>query len=275
VWPFESTRSTEALRVGRHAIERWSQTGNSLELVGSQALPAGHKWDAESLASTLQALYPTPSAAEITAVFESVWLPLILVEVGPTLWKPTQIEALLRHRLNLAYGQASIPAAGWELRADHVAGERFALGYGLQFPLKQCFVEAGSCLGLKWAALVPSFSWGLGRLNPSRRWIGRTGWYCWPEQDRMVLARLAANRVVALHPCASFTHDPEQILRAVEIERIRCGTVVSGEPICAATWGLLREVARPKESFSWVSIALPDDGRKHAVAHTAAAKVLL
>ena len=158
MWPFEFLGGRETLRVGRHVIERWVEVAGGLSLASSQSLPEEPRLDTASLASTLQALYPTPSAAAITVVLESIWLPLVLAEVGPALWKPAQVKALMQHRLNLAHGQAVDSASSWDLRVNHLAGERFALGYGLHPSLKQSFVEAGKPLGLKWAALLPSFA---------------------------------------------------------------------------------------------------------------------
>lgn len=258
MWPFDRAHGKEYLRVGRHSMERWVGSPDGLSLTGSCALtvPATPpRLDPQNVESALHALYPAKPRRSITVLLDSVWLPVLLADVGTAPWTAAQVEPLLRHRLHLLQGGQSASAPDWELRVDHRAGDRFALGYGLPLGLKQLFVDVGGALGLRWSSMLPAFAWGLQWLRPARDWAGRSGWWAWPEQDRVLLARIASNRIVVLNAAANSTEDPAQITRMVEIERARSGTQATAEPIAAATWGQARYHAMGLNRLAWLSIA--------------------
>lgn len=255
MWPLDRMSVTEYLRIGRHSVDRWAGSSLTLSLVDSCALPADSGLDADNLLPALRALYPNRPQAVVTVLLESAWLPLLLVEAGPALWTSAQVEPLLRHRLDMIHGTTRASTSGWDLRVDYRPGERFALGYGMPPLLKQALADTGDALGLEWAALLPAFAWGLDRLRPTRHWSGRSGWWVWPEQDRLLVARITSNRVVALNAGASCSDDPAQITHLVDVERLRCGLPASVEPIGAATWAPARFPTNPTDRVGWIAIA--------------------
>lgn len=254
MWPLDRAPAKEYLRIGRHSVERWVGSSPALSLAGSCALPTAER-NVGDLIASIPSLYENKPQGGITVLLESAWLPLLLADVGSALWTTAQVEPLVRHRLNLLYGEQGKPMPAWELRVDYRAGERFALGYGLPVRQKQALAEAGGAMDLQWSAFLPSFAWGLQHLQPARRWPGRCGWWVWPEQDRLLLARIVSNRVVALNAGAAFSEDPAQIARMIDVESMRSGTVAPTGPISAATWTSPRSPAVQVSRLNWVAIA--------------------
>ncbi len=202
----------------------------------------------------IRALYPTQPKMAVVVLLESVWLPLLLAEVGTALWSRAQVEPFLRHRFNALHGDSNSSPSSWALRVDYRPGERCALGYGMPPRLKQSFVDAGNAVGIQWAGLLPAFAWGRQRLKPTRLWHGQSGWLVWPEQDRLLVARIASDSVVALNTGVAFSEDAVQIERAVEVEGIRCGVITATEPVIAATWSPVPISATSTHRFGWALI---------------------
>ena len=96
----------------------------------------------------------------------------------------TQVQALLRHRFGLAYGEPGADVASWTLRTDHRFGDRFALAYALPPAVERVLVECAQSTNRVFAAWYPALAWSLARFAPSRHWPMRLGWWVWPEQDR-------------------------------------------------------------------------------------------
>lgn len=257
MWPFDRLSVREYLRIGPHTVERWSGPVSALALVDRQTLPSTAKPEANDLLPAIRALYPQKPQTAITVLFESAWLPVLLLEAGPALWNSAQVRTLLLHRLQMLYGDRLAVDAGWELRLDYRAGERFALGYGLSLSLKQSLLEVGEVVDLQWAELLPAFAWGLQLLHPARRWPERSGWWVWSEQDRLLIARINANRIVALHTGAAFSEDSAQILHMVAVEGLRAGISVPGDPINAATWSPTLAPLHPTSPLHWLPVVGP------------------
>ena len=269
MWPFERKREQEYLLIGRHALERWSGPATALSLVARQALPEGATLSSTELQSALLLLFPNPPQMKITVLLESAWLPVLLLEVGATLWTPAQVEPLLRHRLHSLYGEPQGMPVDWELRLDYVPGQPFALGYGIPAHLRQSLVAVGQALGLRWAALLPAVGWGFQRLRSAYRARDRMDrsnstnstdksvWWVWPEQDRLLLARMEDQRMVSLHPGLALTDSPASIVRMVAAEAARTGSAVPHAPIRAATWSSGMVAASASDRLEWCSITAP------------------
>lgn len=257
MWPFERKMKQEYLRIGRHTLERWSGPATKLSLVAQQTLPADIALATADLPSLLHNLYSEPPAVGITVLFESAWLPVLLLEVGDTLWTPAQVQPLLRHRLHSLHDNPQGAPTDWELRLDYVAGQRFALGYGMPQQIRLSLAAAAQTLGLRWAAVLPAFGWGLQHLRPvrsMRRGPDRTGWWVWPEQDRLLLARIEGRGMVSLHPGLAFTDNPQEIERMVAIESARAGGIASHAPIRVASWSSEPRPGLVSDQLEWCSI---------------------
>lgn len=244
MWPLERNVVHECVRIGRHAVERWTGSRAALALAASQPLPAMAAPRPQDLLAALQGLYAQRPAVKATLVLESAWLPLMLVDTGVAL-AAAEVQALVRHRLGLLYAEGGEPVASWDLRVEHSAGDRFALGYGLPSSLKQSLLEAAQGIGLEWGALVPAFAWGRERLRPTRAWARRSGWWVWPEQDRSLLARLVGDRVTALNAGAPPVDDKHGAIEGlIDAECMRQGIDSTAEPIGVATWSAVPTGAR-------------------------------
>lgn len=228
MWRREA-KAGEVLRIGRHAVERWSRAGAGWRLVGQGSLLEGavdapEAALAAAITTALQSNLPMPK--RVTVIVESAWLPLLLVDTGGLLWGDAPL-ALVRHRLS-ALG-AGDEATAWDVRADGRAGERFALGYGLPPRVKSAVVDAVGGVGCTLSALTPAFLWAW-QQRPVHQ-----GWWIYAEQDRSLLARFVGGRVTAFNSAALLIRDAEDAERAVGIESSRWGIVELG-PVQACAW---------------------------------------
>lgn len=235
MWPFE--RQADVVRIGRDRVEYWASSAQGLVLRGEQALVGAGSPQAAALAAGLGRLFQTVrsdaamsrrSAATIDVVFESAWLPIMLIEVGHSLWSRRPLEALLRHRFSQLYNERDDPVTAWSLQLDHRAGEAQGVGYGLTPPIRQAAIDAATAAGLRLASLQPAFCWGWQWLQRHRRSrvgaVRRAGWWLWIEQDRALVCYLdARGRLRSLNAGASVPEDAAQCLRLIEIEALRQG----------------------------------------------------
>jgi hypothetical protein len=254
VWPLNRASGSEVIRLGRLAIERWVDRGNGLALVSTLPLPGDGSAHLDSLGQALSALYTDKPQGTVSVVLESAWAPLLLADTGGVLWGDGPVTALVRHRLDALYGSATDDVATWEVRVDHRAGDRFALGYGMSSRVKQALVSAAEQAGLKLDSLTPAFTWGWQRLRSAQQWPGRGGWWAWPEQDRMLVARVEAGRLVALNAAAPRGDSSQLIESVVDTEGVRWGLDAWQERVHAAAWLSPAQLPAPTERVAWHAV---------------------
>ncbi|NRF68879.1 hypothetical protein HLB44_17945 [Aquincola sp. S2] len=233
MWPFDRASTRDIVRIGRLAVERWEPRRGALAALGREPLAEP---STPAIAAALRALYPQPPPRAITLLLETAWLPLLLADTGGALWSRAQIETLLRHRLAALYGDDAEPPSSWPLRIDHRPGDRFARGGALPPRLQRSLLDSARVLGLRWHALLPAFDWGWQRRRPVRQPAGRTGWWLWPEQDRLLIARIEAGRLTALEAAAPPAGTPAARAAQVELARRRLGIGSGGDPIVAGAF---------------------------------------
>lgn len=232
MWPLK--RQADVVRVGRDRVEYWTGSAHGLALRGKQALDCAEGPGASALAAGLGTLLQTVSSVQgepsathavkraIDVVFESAWLPIMLIEAGDSLWSRKTLEALLRHRLAQLYKDASHPVAAWDLQLDYRPGNVRCLGYGLAPSIKQATVDTAAAADLRLASLQPAFAWGWQRLGPQVRRSRR--WWLWLEQDRSLVCHFDERaQLDALNTGAPMAEDTAQCLRLIEIEALRQG----------------------------------------------------
>jgi len=239
VWPLELRRRRDILRIGAHAVELWRGFASALELVACEPLPRrASLYEPAALTEPLQALAGQVEGARVAVVLESAFAPVLLADTGGLLTRREHVQALLRHRFGLAYGEPGADVASWTLRADHRFGERYAVGYALPPAVERVLVEVARSAKLEFAAWQPALAWGLDRLDPGRRWPDRNGWWIWPEQDRSLVVRLAGRRAEALNPAASRCATMAEVRRSIATEGVRSGLDVETAPIGVGHWRL-------------------------------------
>ncbi|MBX3475892.1 MAG: hypothetical protein KF754_16100 [Planctomycetes bacterium] len=253
MWPLRRTSRREYVRIGRISVERWAEEGAGLSLIGQQPVPTDVIDAPEGLAQAVAALYADKPRCKVTLLLESAWSPLLLADTGGVVWGDGPVSALVRHRLGLLYGSLDEDVAAWDIRVDHRAGDRYALGFGLSPRIKQGLLGAAQNAGLTLEAMVPAFLWGCQRLRPARRWTRQTGWWIWAEQDRMLVARIEAGRVVVLNPASPVHDTTASVEQQVRIEGARWGGDASREPVSVAAWSRLVELPPSTERLSWCS----------------------
>jgi hypothetical protein len=251
VWPLSRTSPRECLRIGRVAIERWSAQGAGLGLRSALPMPADALDRPGCLTALLHELYADKPQGKVQVVLESAWLPLVLADTGGELLSAGEMQALVRHRLNAAHGSQSDDLAAWDVRADYRAGDRFALGYGFAPHHKQAVVAAAAEAGLQLDAVMPAFLWGWKRVRPPVT----AGWWVWPEQDRMLLVRLEAGRVVAFNPAAPLAETGAAIERLVQVESVRWGLASSDSVAAVASWQPPARLPTSSPRLAWHSLA--------------------
>lgn len=233
MWPRSHMPSGELLRLGRVAAERWVDGPQGLVRQGAVPLHGTGALRADELLTALPTLFASPPSASVSVVLESAWVPVILVETGPTLWAGPQVEALVRHRFGLLHGDV---VAGWDLRVDHQPGEHWALGYGFAPALRNVLDSAAATLNTRWSALTPAWAWGWQRVRPEKRWPQGTGHWAWAEQDRVLLGTFEHGRPVGLNPAVCHFTQTAGLNEAVAIESIRHGRLSSTLPAAASSW---------------------------------------
>jgi len=250
VWPLSRSSTHECLRFGLLAAERWAGQGGALKRVASVALPAHAINEPECLGAALSELCVGKPQGKVSLVLESAWLPLVLVGVGDTLLAPTEAQALMRHRLGSNHGSQGDELSAWDIRVDYRAGERFALGYGLAPHVRQVLLSAAELAGLQLCGLVPAFTWGWQRLQSPLK----TGWWVWPEQDRMLLARVEGGRLVAFNPAASLVDTGPAVEQLVHAEAARWGLLANAGTVTVASWHSPAQLPARSPGLTWRSL---------------------
>lgn len=257
MWRRERGGTTEFLRVGRHAVERWQRIEGDLARTGTQPLPQESAPQARHLTEALRALYSGGAAlpaAPVTVVLESAWSPMMLIDTGDGLSKASQVEALARHRLGTLHDDAIDPVAAWTLRIEQRPGDRHALVYALAPSLRRSLDDAARAIGLQWAAVTPAFAWGRDRLRAEGVPQRQAGWFAWTEQDRTLVARIVAGQVEGLDAGAMLVHDNASLLRVIEAEAARLGLDVGAGPVATATWGPASIVSAEGGRVIWFDV---------------------
>lgn len=266
MWPFETRR--DVVRVGRDRVEYWAATGAGFTLKGSRALGALEGSRATQLAAALGGLLAeTNTASEAAAkasvidvVLESAWLPVVLLDTGRELWRPAQVEALLRHRLARVYDERGDAVTGWELSIDHRAGDAQGLGFGLSPLVKSTVVSAVSAARFTLTSIQPAVQWGRQRLKQRRE-----GWWVWLEQDRAIVSYLEAGRVAAMNPSAALPADAAACQAMLRAERLRLGIENDAVLGVVAGWQQAFEL-KPEGGLAWSGLEVQAAAARGSVA---------
>jgi hypothetical protein len=249
VWPFE--RRHDVLRVARAGVELWAWTPSGLVRCNHEAI-SGEPPDVASLMSGTRRLlaHQADGARAVDVVVESSWLPILSIEPGPTLLARAQVEALLRHRLALLFGDA--PPDAWSVQVEHRAGERHALGYALRPSVKQALSDAAAASKRKVASIQPALAWSRRRFGHR---LPRGGWCVWQEQDRALVVLFEHGRVRALNAGAPVLRNAAQALRLVEVEALRQGQPNVTATLVAAGWDELPSARTSSSGMNWLCVA--------------------
>lgn len=241
----------DVIRVGRLRVERWCWSATGLVCARScevPAVPAAPRTHAEAVASALArllcaALQEAQAAGKQAVrrlhhadlVVESAWLPIMLIDTGPHLWKRAHIEALARHRLARLHEVPGESIAAWHVLVEHSAGDRQALVFGLSPAVHSMLVAAGAKCQIQWSSLQPAFAWGWQRLR-GRRSLASPGWWLWLEQDRTLLCHVGGGRLKAMNAGAALTSDAAQCRDALDRECLRLGLDTPTRTCMIAGW---------------------------------------
>ena len=82
-----------------------------------------------------------------------------------------------------------------------------------------------------------------------------TGWWVWPEQDRLLLARAEAGRLVALNPAVPWAETSAAIEHMVQIEAARWGLPASDDSVTVASWQQPVQLPARSQRMVWRSLA--------------------
>jgi hypothetical protein len=251
VWPFE--RRHDVLRVARDSLELWAWTPQGLVRRDHEVI-AGEPLDAAALMTGLRRLLTRQAAGAhaVDVAVESSWLPILCIEPGPTLLAEAQVEALLRHRLALLFGDASPDA--WSVQMEHRAGDRQGLGYALRPSVKQVLRDAVTASHRKVASIQPAFAWGQRHFGKR---LPREGWCLWQEQDRTLVVWFANGRVRALNAGAPVLRNTGQAMRLVEVEALRQGQLNAASTLVVAGWDPSPGARTSSPTMSWLCVAAP------------------
>ena len=229
------SRPDAAARLGPKGWECWSQ--RSQQPLKTSDAPVGTAEELSNcIAQLTQHVQQAGGMRSVALVFESALAPAMLVDTGLSLLSEPMVHAHARNRLLSLYGGNGPELSNWSVRVDWKAGERYGLVYGLDERILAQTRAALAERGARLSAAVPSFAWGLARLRPWTSWPGGSGWWIWQEQDRQLVARLAAGRVIALHPALPLVGDSESIHAQLRVESRRWGIQEDSAPIAVGAW---------------------------------------
>jgi hypothetical protein len=211
--------------------------------------------DPSSLVGAVRRVLTDQSHSNIALIVESAWLPVTLVDTGDALWRPGEVEGLVRHRFETVYAGNETRIDEWELRVDYRVGERFALGYGLPREVSQAFSSVAETLGITWDFVSPALAWGLPQVRRLKGGHEMARWIAWPEQDRCLLACVRGNEVVALNPAVTASMSGAVIERRIAIEGARTGAGAGDAPIVVAHWNSAPNAPRQTGRLHWLNLA--------------------
>ncbi|MDQ6684315.1 MAG: hypothetical protein M3Z16_04240 [Pseudomonadota bacterium] len=201
----------------------------------------GSLFDVEPLIEPLFDLVGEIKGRNATIVLESAFAPVLLADTGGALWNRSQLDALLRHRLEIGFGGPDAAIGTWGLRTDYRFGDRFALASALPPAVTAVLRRVEEAAGIRSAAWLPSLTWGIDRFAPWRRWPDRKGIWAWCEQDRFVVARLEGRMVTALHPASDLVRGiTTEVLSTVVDPN---GTEGADLPSAVGEWGAVENTA--------------------------------
>ena len=251
MWRFDRWSSRDVVRVGRSTVEHWRAAGTDLLLQQRSLLPSDRTPTLEDLEAAIAALLTHAPSRKIDLVLESAWLPVVLLDTGSRLLSNAEINALARHRFQRHHDTPSDPVAQWHLRADHRAGERWSLAYGLPDRVLTAATSAGKFRGVSWARIMPSLDWAAQR-HAART---RTGtWIVFVEEDRQLVLRLAAGRAVGLHAAMPASPSETAPLTSIAAEEARLGIAPGSDAIDILHWSL-HEPSTPASRLTWHDLA--------------------
>jgi hypothetical protein len=264
VWRRDGGASHDVLRIGRMAVERWADRRGGLRRVAAVPLAVEPATKFAQLGEAIRSLLAGGAGPQVHAVLESAWVPVMLVETGTAVWRPADVEALLRHRMGLLYDEPADPVAAWDVRVDHRAGERHALGYGFSPRLREALAEAASAAGCEWSSLMPAWAWGWRRVRPDRGWTKGQGHWAWHEQDRLLIGSFDAGRPVALNAAAPACHRADDLMQAVTAHRVRTGQSGTEAHVAATAWTCDGPPPPSTKQVAWHVLAAADASAKVA-----------
>jgi hypothetical protein len=257
VWQLRSRSPNDVLRLGRVAAERWREVPGGLSLLASEPVAFDAEDRMTRLPLVIESLFREPENARVTVVLESAWLPFMLAEVGPSVWRKAEVAALLRHRLAMLHGNPVDPVAAWDVRVDHRPGERWGLGYGFSPLLREALADGAARTGKSWSALMPAVAWGWQRMRSAGVSAKPATVFAWQEQDRTLLCSFEARRLVALHPAGGAFLSVESLADEVAAHLARSGLPERGQAVVATSWSSDSELPSNSLHTSWYSMAAP------------------
>ncbi len=264
MWRARSSVDPSIVRIGRRTVEHWSGSPGALTLLNQIPLHVEPTQSVAALADGLRHLLSNRQVHQLGLVVESAWMPVMRVDTGPDLWRPTDVEGLARHRLNSLQGSPGNAGISMEIRLEYRAGDRFAMAYGLAPDLRALLAETADRRKQRWMFVAPAFSWGLAQVDQIRGGLKQT-WVLWPEQDRGLLAHVDGAEIVALNSATPATATSEGVARLIGVESKRTGHASEGRPILAPVWG---EAPGDGDMLgvSWIGLSALTPNARHSAA---------
>lgn len=224
------------LRLGQTYAQLWQADGQGWTLLDSrsshQLAHDQHQPLVELATSLTQTL---PDRARIQVLADSKWMPLSMLLTGKPPLSGEQVDTLARHRFSQVFGDQT---ASWRIQTTYVAGDEQALAFGCPAGL-----EAGLRQNLKkrLCGLAPTLSWAW---DYWRSTAGHHGaWLALAEHDRSILVWLSKGKAAALQPAGPVPKNPNQFLRAMRTEALRCGVPIEARMVYGASFETMLDMA--------------------------------
>lgn len=257
-------------------MERWQAGRKGMELKATATLLGVDLNGPDIVAKCLGDLYADRPRQKVDLVIESALMPVILVDAGDLILSVAEVDALVRHHLGLHYDDGPHKVAGWTVRSDYLAGNRFVLACGMPPWLSMALKAAEATNSPRWRTILPALSAGWQRCRQSSGDSLHNGWLVWQEQDRSLVARLESGRVVGLNPGAPRFESAHDIDRLVRTESFRLGISTDQDRVFIGSWNTRRrEAGRGKDSrHCWITLESPSSSVTNATPSAGNAKAV-
>jgi len=229
LWPF-TQRASHLLRMGQAFIQLWQADGRHWRLLDSRSAHHLDHNQYQPLVELVASLTRTlPEKNRLQVLADSKWMPISLLPTGKHPLSGDQLSTLARHRFLQIFGDE---VNGWAIQTTYVAGDEQTMAFACPTSLESGLRE---CLKQQLNGLAPTLSWAW---NHAWRSVARRHSACLAlaEHDRSIFVWLSSGQTLAMQPAGPRAQNPGQLLKAVQIEALRCGVANDANAIYGASF---------------------------------------
>jgi hypothetical protein len=244
VWrPSLRRKPNAVLRLCRDRVEWWAPGQASLEHRGASLIEGESGSDLVPLEQAMRSLLEAHRAdlegCRLDVVIESAWLPVVAIDTRRQLMSSTELDALLKHRIEHTYRDGSASPQSWDTRLSHQPGDDLAVGFAIDVRLKRMLLAQLASCQARALSMQPAFTWGWDQSRQERREAckgapAKSVWWLWEESDRTLAALAGKGQVRVLNVAAPQAAQQDAVTIARR-EALRHGIAHADLPVLMAS----------------------------------------